>query len=70
MLDGSGLVTTIGLNTKTGEVENKIFGLTGLVKKTGFNTKNETLRQIALLLLIMINLKVKYLSRTRKFSNK
>ena len=39
MLDGSGLVTTIGLNTKIGEVENKIFGLSGLVKKTGFNTK-------------------------------
>ena len=70
MLDGSGLVTTIGLNTKIGEVENKIFGLSGLVKKTGFNTKNETIRQIALLLLIMINLKVKYLIRTRKFSNK
>ena len=59
----SGLVTTIVLDTKIGEVEHKIQGVSGLVKKTDYITlKCQTLRKAKiLLLLIIINLRVKYL---------
>ena len=35
----SGLLTTVVFNTKTGEVENKILDLNGLVKKTDYDAK-------------------------------
>ena len=56
-------MTTTVLNTNIREVGEKIPDVTGLVKKTDYNAKFETLRENTLLLLIIINLQVKYLIR-------
>ena len=57
----SGLVTAIILNTKIGEVENKIPSVIDLVRKQVITLKYQILRQNILLLLVIINLQVKYL---------
>ena len=49
------LVTTTVLNTNIREVGEKIPDVVGLVKKTDYNAKFETLRENTLLLLIIIN---------------
>ena len=55
----SGLVTPIVLNTKINEVGNKIFDVSGLVKNQIMMLKYETLKENTLLLLIIINIRVK-----------
>ena len=62
----SGLLTTVVFNTKTGEVENKILDLNGLVKKQIMTLKYQILKQNNLLLLIMISFQVKYLEQKEK----
>ena len=52
----SGLLTTAGLKTKTGEVESKIPDVSGLVKKQIIMLNYQTLRENTLLLVIVINL--------------
>ena len=51
------LVTTLVLNTKTGEVENKIHNVTDLVMALKYQTLNKNIS----LLLIIINLQTRYL---------
>ena len=55
----SGLVTPIVLNTKINEVGNKICDVKGLVKNQIMMLKYETLKENTLLLLIIINIRVK-----------
>ena len=64
--DISILVTTTVLNTKIGEAENKIPDFSGLVKRTDCDGKISDIRSFykisdILLLLIIINLLLKYL---------
>ena len=55
----SGLVTPIVLKTKINEVGNKICDVSGLVKNQIMMLKYETLKENTLLLLIIINIRVK-----------
>ena len=66
----SGLVTITVLNTKIREVESKISDVSGLVKKTDYNTEISDINRKYRLLLIIINLQVKYfIQKTSNFSN-
>ena len=54
-------MTTTVLNTKIGEVDSKIPGVSNLVRKTDYNTKTSDIKAYILLLLIITNLQKKYL---------
>ena len=54
-------MTTTTLNTKIGEVGNKMLDVSGLVKKRYFNAKMSDIEKNFLLLLIIISSQVKYL---------
>ena len=54
-------MTTTTLNTKIGEVGNKMLDVSGLVKKRYFNAKMSDIEKKFLLLLIIISSQVKYL---------
>ena len=54
-------MTTAVLNTKIGEVENKIPDVSGLVRKTDYNAKIKDIETKILVLLIIINLQMKHL---------
>ena len=62
MPDVSILVITAVPNTKIGEVENNLPGLSGLVKKIHHDTKVSESTENTLILLIIINLRVTYLT--------
>ena len=57
----SALVTTTVLNTKIGEVENKIPDTSGVVRKTDYNITMSDTEGKTLLPLVIINLQKKYL---------
>ena len=63
--DTSSLVTTTILNTTIVEFENKILDVSSLLKKTDYNAKILQLSRNILLLLIIMNLQVKYLVRNQ-----
>ena len=54
------LATTTVLNTKISWVENKISDVSGLLKKTDYDSKMKTSRKNTLLLLNIIDLRVKH----------
>ena len=58
-------MTTTILNTTIVEFENKILDVSGLLKKTDYNAKILQLSRNILLLLIIMNLQVKYLVRNQ-----
>ena len=64
--DTSSLVTTAVLNTTIVEFENKILDVSGLLKKADYNAKILKLSRNILLLLIIMNLQVKYLVRNQR----
>ena len=50
-------MSTFEFNTKIGKVENKILYVTDWIKKTDYDAKISKLKENALLLLIVINLR-------------
>ena len=59
MLDASGLVNTTIANAKIGEVENKIWDVSGLLRKTDYNANKSDIDAKYFSTLTIINLQMK-----------